>query len=155
MKRYINRKTNYKIYLLIFVPLILGYLINTEYFNYRFPLFLSIGFLMFWFWAGMKFADLYKKNIPTILIGNSLNIISFIIFYWSFYYVLEEERNLLLASFSQFYAIPTLSISSHIYDLTKSNVYTNEYVAISYFLMAVVFITGYVFRKIRQRRIII
>jgi len=94
----------------------------------------------------MKFARLNIASIQGLLIGNSVNIISFFLFLWSFYFVSESSRNLWVAGISQLYAHPTLSISFRIYRLIDPEVYTNEYVIISYALMSLVFVAGFIFK---------
>lgn len=143
MKNNFERDESIKTYLLILVPLILGWLINSPIFGYYFPFLLSLVFLGFWFWVGVRFAKLEIRKYYSLLIGNSLNMISLLLFIWSFYLVSDADRNLFLSVFSQLYAIPTLSISAMIYHLTNPVVYTNEYVIISYVLMSVVFTVGF------------
>jgi len=133
------RQGNIKTYLLLLVPLILGLLINSPIFGYYFPFLLSLLFLGFWFWVGIKFARL------------DLNKASFVLFIWSFVILAEENRNLLIAGFSQIYAGPTLSISARIYYLTDPKVLTNEYAIISYILMSIVFTAGFLYEaKVNQ-----
>lgn len=146
MKNYFQRKENLKIFSLILVPFILGQIINSPILGYYFPFFLSIAFLGFWFWVGIKFAKLNIRRLYSLLIGNSLNIISLLLFVWSFFILSDTNRNLLIAGFSQYYAIPTLSISAKIYHLTNPEVFTNEYVIISYVLMSLVFTTGFLYQ---------
>jgi len=145
------RQGNIKTYLLLLVPLILGLLINSPIFGYYFPFLLSLLFLGFWFWVGIKFARLDLNKALSLTIGNSLNIISFVLFIWSFVILAEENRNLLIAGFSQIYAGPTLSISARIYYLTDPKVLTNEYAIISYILMSIVFTAGFLYEaKVNQ-----
>lgn len=134
-----------KTYSLIFIPLILGFLINTPIFGYVFPFPFSILFLAFWFWVGVKFAKLNVGKAYSFLIGNSLTIITFILYIWSFFMVSDANRNFLIAAISQSYAIPTASISARIYSLTNPQVFTNEYVIISYLLMLLVFTAGFLY----------
>jgi len=145
MKNSLQTREYLKTYLLIFVPLILGFLINTPIFGYYFPFIFSVLFLAFWFWVGTKFAKLHKGIVYILFIGNSLTIISLILFIWSFFIVSDANRNLLIAGFSQYYAIPTLAISARIYHLTNPEVFTNEYVIISYIIMFLVFTAGFLY----------
>lgn len=146
VKNNFGRNESIKTYLLILVPLVLGWLINSPIFGYYFPFLLSLVFLGFWFWVGIRFVKLEISKAYSLLIGNSLNIISLLLFIWSFYLVSDSDRNLYLAGFSQYYAIPTLSISAMVYHLTSPAVYTNEYVIISYVLMSVVFTVGFFYK---------
>lgn len=145
LKESSRRKENIKTYLLVLVPLLLGLLINSPILGYYFPFLLSLLFLGFWFWVGIKFARLDVNRIFSLFIGNSLNIISLVLYVWSFFIVADENRNLLLAAFPQFYAMPTLSISAKIYHLTDPKVLTNEFVIISYVLMSIVFTAGFLY----------
>jgi len=142
---FFRSRENIKTLLLLLVPLVLGRIINSPVFGYRFPLIFSLIFLGFWFWVGMKFAKLNIGKVYGLIIGNSLNIISFILFMWSFFMVSDANRNIFIAGFSQIYAIPTLSISARIYLLTNPEVLTNEYVIISYMIMSIIFTLGYFF----------
>ncbi len=143
MKNSSKTREYLKTYSLICIPLILGFLINTPIFGYYFPLLFSLLFLAFWFWVGTKFYQLNISKVYSLLIGNSINIISAILFIWSFFITSDENRNLLLAGFSQYYAGPTLAISARLYLLTNPEVLTNGYVTISYILMFLVFTAGF------------
>ncbi|MTI83101.1 MAG: hypothetical protein FH756_04190 [Firmicutes bacterium] len=145
MRNLLHRKENIKTLMLLLVPLVLGLMINSPIFGYRFPLMFSLIFLGFWFWVGMKFTKLNIGKVYSLLIGNSLNIISFVLFIWSFFIISDANRNLFIAGSSQIYAMPTLSISAMIYRLTNPAVLTNEYVIISYILMSLIFTLGYLF----------
>lgn len=57
----------------------------------------------------------------------------------------DANRNIILAGFSQMYALPTISISAVIYRFTNPEVITNEYVIISYILMTLIFTLGFFF----------
>ncbi len=77
-------KENQKVYALLFVPIFLGLLINSPLLWFRLPLPFSALFLIFWFWVGMKFANLSTNKVYALLLGNSLNIFSLAFFIWSF-----------------------------------------------------------------------
>jgi len=146
MNNFFQEREDIKTYLLVLVPLILGRLINSPILGYYFPFLLSLCFLGLWFWVGMKFAKLNIGKVYSFFIGNSLNIISFLLFIWSFYILSDDNINLLIAGFSQNYAGPTLSISASIYHLTNPTVLSNEYVIISYVLMSLVFTAGFFYQ---------
>lgn len=146
MNNFFQEREDIKTYLLVLVPLILGRLINSPILGYYFPFLLSLCFLGLWFWVGMKFAKLNIGKVYSFFIGNSLNIISFLLFIWSFYILSDDNINLLIAGFSQNYAGPTLSVSARIYHLTNPTVLSNEYVIISYVLMSLVFTAGFFYQ---------
>jgi len=140
-----KEKHELKTYLLVLAPLALGRIINTPIMGYYFPFIFSLAFLGFWFWVGMKFYRLSIRKLWALVIGNSLNLISFLMYIWSFYIVSEANRSLLVAGWSQLYPVPTLSISARIYRLTNPEVLTGKYVIISFILMSLVFIAGFFF----------
>jgi len=139
--------TNIKTISLILIPQVLGLLINSPVLGYRFPFLLALIFIGFWFWVGMKFTKLNIGKVYSFLIGNSLNIISFVLFIWSFFIVSDANRNTFIAGYSQLYALPTISISAVIYQFTNPEVLTNEYVAISYIIMSLTFTLGFFFEE--------
>jgi hypothetical protein len=100
-----------KSYLIIFafIPAIVGYLYNffliqllkiPSLITFLFYI-LPILILSFWFWVGGKFAQRNVKVFPAILIGNSIGIVSLLLYLWQFVFVSSDSRSLYLAGFSQ------------------------------------------------------
>ncbi|MGF7184849.1 hypothetical protein GGQ84_000934 [Desulfitispora alkaliphila] len=143
------RSGDLKVLLLIFVPMALGIIVSSPYFGYNFPIFLSGLFLAFWFWVGMLFADMSIGKGVSYFLGNSLTVISGLVYYWSFFIVSEEARNIYLAALSQFYAIPTAAISGQVWMVFNPGVVDNRFLLISYGLMFLVFTVGFIM-KLRQ-----
>lgn len=90
--------------LLIFIPLIYGYLVNAMILP-LFPFIMQLVFLIFWFCVGLRFSKWRTPMWKSFLIGNSLWFISFILFIWQFNILNDAARNIDLAMLSQHYML--------------------------------------------------
>ena len=161
-----------KIYLLIiiFAPLIIGYLHN--WVTVRFitiPILFIINIywygspiLMayFWFWAGGKFAQSNIKIFYSILFGNIAGIVSLFIYFWQFVYTPPIHRNAFLAATSMYFSsIVSIYLArlARLFEPNKNHigmVTLNAMEIIGLMFMIIIFTLGYCYKKRKLRMII-
>ena len=148
------------LWLLTFVPVPAGYLINLvtansflsgntitgSFFYYCLPL----AVLVFWFWLGCQFSKTTWSFWPSMLIGNMSGILSLILFVWQFFGHNDAIRNMFIAGLSQGFLCSTpmylLSRISIMFDSDPNtiDIYDQLYVYIvSVVLMMAIFMLGY------------
>lgn len=96
--------------LLSFVPLVVGWLVNTLIMVpvvgmagfYLLPLFTTV----FWFFLGKQYVH-KCKTVPAILIAHTVGFCSLLIYLWQFLLETDATRNLALAAFSQMFSAST------------------------------------------------
>jgi len=147
------KKTNLMI--MVLSPVILGILFNN--FLVLFPLFIFVApFLMivYWFFAGTKFAEHVENPVKAVLTANAIGIISLLLYYWQFTIVSDAERSLLIAGFSQMFSAPLSYFSAVIgYLFTESpDEISLAMQVIGLILMIIVFSSGYIYRKNNLRK---
>lgn len=152
--------------LMTFVPVLIGYLINTTIFIpvigmlifYVVP-FLTIGF---WFYLGSLYSETTWNALASILIGNAIGILSLLLYLWQFLLKAEETRNLTLAAFSQMFSAATplylFGKLAILFETEPNSIGRNSMVAmqvISLVFMIVIFTCGYFWgRKHREERVL-
>lgn len=128
-----------------------GYISNE--FLLLFPPFINqVLFGVFWFWVGMRFASLQGNHIKNIFIGNSIWLISFLLFIWQFVLVNDENRNLFFALLSQYYQFSFLWSGTKITVVLSETIYSTMIMTLSYILMFIVFMAGYITKAYRLRK---
>lgn len=148
--------------LVIFIPLILGILIDNISFISKIYAdlfwFISILFIVFWFWTGKLFARLNENKRKGFFQGNTLCLISFIIF--KLWVYLPEPTNIIttfLEDFSQYYVICMTPIVSKIIKPSIAATGAGRLTA-AYIFMFIVFSIGFsyeLFWKRNKIRVII
>lgn len=126
----------------ILIPLIYGYLANIFMIMIP-PLLSQIIFGLFWFWVGKRFAQLHGSAIKNFLIGNSIWLLSLLIYIWQFFLVNDESRNDLLAFVSQPYALSFLMSGRELALLFTKELDVRLVTIISYLFMLLVFSVGF------------
>ena len=153
-----KRKNTYKIILLILLPFIIGFLINSlvglgitrdnQLLLSISTILLSIwtygGAIIFWFMAGRIFANLNMNTVKSFAIGNSGWAISLLLFVWQFLFVNGRNRNLLIAGISQHYALGFVGLGSRILGLFTNSIHSTTVILIAYFVMLIVFSIGFI-----------
>lgn len=147
--------------LMIFVPTIIGYIYNMLL---RIPILGMLLFyispllmIVFWFKVGGKFGELDKNIFFSVLVGNSLGIVSLLIYFWQFLLLSEERRNLLLAGFSQMFSTGVVMLTAPIailFEPDKNNIGRTTGTAMQVLglvLMILVFTMGYLWKKISDK----
>ncbi|MCB2290750.1 hypothetical protein LGK97_13470 [Clostridium sp. CS001] len=144
----------------MFIPTTIGYFYNilftptlASFLFYILPIFM----FFLWFWVGGKFAQMNIKVLPSILVGNSIGIVSLIVYLWQFGLVSEAHRSLTLAGLSQMFSASTGMYIVRIAILIQPerNVVghsTNTIIQIlGLILMIIIFTIGYYFNKRKVR----
>ncbi|KOA18491.1 hypothetical protein CLHOM_33930 [Clostridium homopropionicum DSM 5847] len=147
----VEYKATNKYRLVIFIPLILGILIDNVSFISKIYtegyMFISILFIVFWFWAGKLFAEISENKRKGFFQGNKLWLLSFVIFKLLIY--LSQNRISFMAfmtffpeRFSQYYVICMTPIVSKILKLSVVATGTGRVTA-AYIFMFIVFSVGF------------
>lgn len=113
---------------------------------------INIVFLLYWFWVGKLFGQLRYNKVLVFLLGNVLWALSFGLFIWQFVFVDDTNRNLLIAAFSQLYVVLNVVLSSRIIMLFNNSIHGTQIVSISYIIMLLVFVSGFLYGSIRLSR---
>lgn len=146
-----EHKAANKYRLVIFIPLVLGILIdNVSFISKAYTevyMFISILFIIFWFWAGKLFAEISENKRESFFEGNKLWLISFIIFKLLIYLSKHQIKFMAFLSFfperfSQYYVICMTPIVSKILKLSVVATGTGRVTA-AYILMFIVFAMGF------------
>lgn len=139
-----------------FIPTIMGYFYDLlfrpaliVFLLYILPIFM----FFLWFWVGGKFAKMNIKVLTSILIGNSIGIVSLLVYLWQFFIISEEQRNLTLAGLSQAFSTATgiyviklavvIQPEKHIVGITTITITQ----ILGLILMMGIFAAGYYFNK--------
>ncbi|MDQ0300322.1 putative neutral ceramidase superfamily lipid hydrolase [Salibacterium salarium] len=132
----------------ILVPLVYGFLVSK--FMIITPLLSQIVFGLFWFWVGMTLANLKMSNVKSFLFGNSIWIVSILLFVWQFLLLDDSNRNMLIAAISQYYMSSFIWFGSQL-SLAFSNVLNGTTITLlAYFGMFLVFSFGFITGKIKS-----
>lgn len=116
------------------------------------PLVGHIVFLAFWVWVGMRFAQFNGSSLKNFAWGNSLWLVSFLLYLWQFVLVDDANRNMVIAFISQCYVIPFVVSGTQIYLLfNDGGIDLTNITIITYIFMLVVFMIGFVWGKVKQR----
>ncbi|MDQ0351714.1 hypothetical protein J2R98_001531 [Alkalibacillus filiformis] len=129
--------------ILILIPFIYGFIANTFMIILP-PMLIQIVFGVFWFWVGMRFAKVKANHLKNILVGNSLWLISFLIYLWQFVLVNDEGRNTVLAMFSQHYPFTFISSGTQLSLMFSDMIHGTVLTIFSYLMMFIVFMGGYI-----------
>lgn len=156
----VNMSKKLSLIIFAFIPTIIGYFYNilftpalASFLLYILPIFM----LSLWFWVGGRFAQMNIKAFPSILIGNSLGIVSLIVYLWQFNMVSEGHRNLTLAGLSQAFSASTGMYIARLAILIQpeKNVVGHATITTMQVLglipMIIIFTIGYYFNKRKVR----
>lgn len=114
---------------------------------------MPFAYLIYWFWVGGKFAESIRNPIIAIIYGNIFGIISLLVYVWQFTYLIDSQRNIWLAAFSQAFSSPISRITAKIgvQFEAKSGMITqasiNVMQASGLILMVLVFAAGYLLKR--------
>lgn len=157
--------TKYKLILLIIFPLVVSLISNlllTIGTNTDSSIFLYIttsllyiwGFvaIVFWFYVGMQFGNTGISKMKSFLLGNSLWMISLLLYIWQFILLEDEKKNLFIAGLSQDYALGFVGVSGKIIGLFTNTIDGNKVIMISHLIMLLVFAIGFLF-AVKKRQL--
>lgn len=140
---------NKKMLIWILIPFIYGFLSNTFALIIP-PLLSQMIFAVFWFWVGLSLSNWSGNKMKDFILGNSIWLLSFLLYIWQFVLLNDESRNMFLALISQYYMLPfiwsgtTLSLSfSDVLDGTSITI-------ISYLAMLFVFTLGFIVGVVKK-----
>lgn len=147
-------KEKNKTLLLIFIPFLWGYIINILVWKvsiigdlyFRLNIVWETIFILFWFWTGTKFAQYNSNKVKAYIIGNSIWLLSFLVYIWQFILLSGESRSFRLAGLSQHYIAGIVFISKKIIRLFTNTISSETVIILSYSLMITIFTTGFIYR---------
>lgn len=139
---------NNKLTILVLIPLIYGIVSNTFMLIIH-PLLSQLVFAVFWFWIGMKFSYLSGNKVKSFFIGNSIWLLSFLLYLWQFVLLDDESRNMFLALISQYYMLPFIWSGTQLSLLFTDVFHGTSITIISYLSMLLVFTVGFMIGKIK------
>ncbi len=118
------------------------------------PLIAQIVMGAFWLWVGMQFARLGGSSIRNFVWGNSLWLISFLLFLWQFVLLNDENRNMAIASISQNYMLAFILSGVWMYKISDPSVFhSTTAILLAYLVMFAVFVIGFVWGKVKKSRL--
>ncbi len=158
------KKNNlYKLIMLVLLPFIIGFLIekllivgaigdNQLHLNLG-SILLSIWIhgsgIVYWFYVGRVFGRLNMSAVKSFILGNIVWGISISLYLWQFNLLDDVSRNTFIAGISEAYPLAFINFGVLISSVFIRN-YGNIMVLISYFLMFIVFIFGFI-STLRQK----
>lgn len=121
---------------------------------------LPIAILVFWFWAGGKFADSGLGFVPAFLLAHWVGILSLTVYFWQFCFVDDSARSVVLAVFSQaFNSLTPLTAGLALYFEPEANTISRHAMTavqvLGLLFMAVDFIIGYILRRWNNKRALV
>lgn len=148
--------------LLSLVPVIYGYIFN---FSARIPILYSLFYyvlssllLVFWFMLGKQYSKTNWNWFVSLFISHFVGFISIILYFWQFYFVSGEARNIFIAGLSQMYTSCTYLISGRIAAIFQPENSSDTSLVMSLMqiiglvLMITIFLIGYFYGKKRTKK---
>lgn len=147
--------------LLTIIPVLMGYLYN---YIILVPLIGTLFFyvipvitLCYWFWLGTKFSMSTWNMLSATLIGNCIGLVCFALYFIEYILLDESEINIFIAAFSQMFVNSIVLLISpwaalveaNSTSITQSTITALQW--ISLILMIIIFMSGYIFGKVKQR----
>lgn len=147
-------------FLYVFYPTLLGYIFNViaehapsvfGIFYYASPLLLFFG----WFWAGRRYYKHLKNPALAIVAGNSIGILSLLVYLWQEYLAIEKIN--WLQSLSQCFPVSVTLLSAPI--VIKFSPEVDGVIQVSntalqcigFVLVVIVFVGGYFYERNREK----
>ncbi|MBK3496494.1 hypothetical protein JFL43_16840 [Viridibacillus sp. YIM B01967] len=127
--------------ILIAVPGIYGYLGNTLIIP-LYPMIAQIFFVVYWLWIGYIIGRLSKNQLQGFLFGNSLWIISLLLFIWQFMLTDNVDRNVHIAAIPQYYILSFAWLASKLSSIFFS-INGTTIIIVAYVCMLFIFILGF------------
>jgi len=141
---------NKKILMWILIPLIYGFVSNTFMLIIH-PLMSQIVFSVFWFWVGIRLSNISGSNVKSFIFGNSIWLLSFLLYIWQFVLLNDESRNMLIALISQYYMLSFIWTGTKL-SLLFSDVSSGVTITIiSYLSMLLVCTVGFIVGKLKVK----
>lgn len=132
----------WKVLLWVLAPLIYGILTSISV-SLLSPLLIQILFTVLWFWVGMKFSHLSGSKVKNFFEGNSLWLLSLLLYLWQFFLLSDETRNTFMAMFSQYYMTAFLWSGTKLSQLLCGDLDGKMITIFAYLVMFVVFVIGF------------
>ncbi|MET3658648.1 hypothetical protein [Sporosarcina psychrophila] len=129
--------------LLILVPFIYGYLVNTLILP-LYPFIMQVAFLIFWIFVGIRFSKWAIPKWKSFLIANTFWLISFILFIWQFILLDSSSRDMNIAFLAQNYMLPFVYGAAKLLPFLQSGTMISF---IAYIFMFIAFSIGFFVKR--------
>ncbi|MFC7064184.1 hypothetical protein [Halobacillus seohaensis] len=139
---------NKKVFIWILIPLIYGFISNTFMLIIP-PLLSQIVFAVLWFWIGIKLASIGGNNFKSFIFGNSIWLLSFLLYLWQFVLLDDESRNMFIALISQYYMLSFIWSGTKLSLLFSDVLNGTTITIISYLSMLLVCTVGFIVGKLK------
>jgi len=147
-------KKSWMTLLLVPVPFLIGFAMSKmmmwDFFSRGMPLLpMGLIFVVFWAWVGSVLARLEMKKVYSFLLGNSLNIISFLLLIWFFLLEPGPITNVWVGRlniFAQYYILPMVNLASQTFRIFTNHLHGTIIMFFSNFLLTLVFSVGFFYR---------
>ncbi len=147
---------------LALVPVVTGYILNLTLLTpglgtllyYLLPCFT----LTFWFYLGSKYSKTNWNIIQSTIIGNGVGFLSLLLYYWQFWGLSDDNRNIFFSAISQYFVANTGLVTSKyalLFETEKNTITQISFAAmqiLGLILMVIIFLAGYVFGKAKNKQ---
>ncbi|MGE7925270.1 hypothetical protein ACQKND_19095 [Viridibacillus arvi] len=127
--------------ILIVFPGIYGYLAHQSMIPF-YPLIAQIVFLIYWLWVGYIIGRFSKSSMKGLFLGNSVWLISLVLFIWQFVLTDEVGRLGNIAAIPQYYILPFVWLASKFAALLTM-IDGSTIIILTFICMLVVFVSGF------------
>ena len=103
----------------------------------------QLGSVFFWFIVGKQFGSLKINKMKSIILGNLVWGISFMLFIWQFLLVKDINANRLLVLIPQHYVLGFIGWSSKLISLFSSSISGSSIFLLAHTMMIIIFILGF------------
>ncbi len=154
---FLKKNNLYKLTMLVLLPFLISFLIERLLIGGTIgdnKLHLNLGCILlsiwiygsgvvYWFYVGRVFGRLNMPAVKSFILGNIVWGISICLYFWQFNLLDDVSRNPFIAGISEAYPLAFINLGVFISSAFIRN-YGNIMVIISYFLMFIVFIFGFI-----------
>lgn len=127
--------------ILIVIPGIYGYLAHQSMIPF-YPLIAQIVFFVYWLWVGYVIGRFSKNSMKGMLLGNSIWVISLVIFIWQFILTDDVGRLGSVAAIPQYYILPFVWLASKMAALLTM-IDGSTIIILTFICMLIVFVLGF------------
>lgn len=99
--------------------------------------------VVFWVYVGKQFGNLNISKVKSFTLGNSLWMISLLLYVWQFILLDISKRNFFIAGISQYYSLSFVSVSNMIISLFNNGADSTMVTIVAYIIMLIIFVIGF------------
>lgn len=143
-------ENKFKYILIILMPIMFVFIMDKIYFAGLWIF--TIAFIIFWFWGGKVFARTNCNKAKSFLIGNSLWLISFLLYLWQIASGAGGSKNFTIEWISQLYIEGMLYMAEIIVAMFTEIHTVDSYIIsiVSYIFMFIIFSIGFIYEFLKE-----